>query len=213
MRRIKMNIENHQENEQLNSMSTAGFGLIRASIGLTAVTLAICGFAYSSVAAGLGQVIFPHQANGSLIVQNGEVIGSSLVAQPFIQAKYFQPRPSASNYDPMAMAGGNLARTNPALHEMMDERLNKIVAQERVEKSQIPSDLVTASGSGIDPEISLQAALIQVNRIAAARGMSVQDVETLVLERSIRPSFGILGQTRVNVLEINIALDQAEKAI
>jgi K+-transporting ATPase c subunit len=68
-----------------------------------------------------------HQANGSLIVQNGEVIGSSLVAQPFIQAKYFQPRPSASNYDPMAMAGGNLARTNPALHEMMDERLNKIV--------------------------------------------------------------------------------------
>jgi len=113
----------------------------------------------------------------------------------------------------MAMAGSNLARTNPALHEMMDERLNKIVAQERVEKSQIPADLVTASGSGIDPEISLQAALIQINRIAAARGMSVQKVEKLVLERSIQPSFGILGQTRVNVLEINIALDQAKKAI
>ena len=210
-----MNIENDAlqnnplEKSQLVDSSLAG--LTRASIGLSIVALGLCGFMYSSVAAGLGQVIFPHQANGSLIVEKDRVVGSSLVAQPFVQAQYFQSRPSASNYDPMAMAGSNMARTNPALHQAVDERLNQIAAQEQIEKSKIPADLVTASGSGIDPEISVQSALIQVKRVAQARQISEQDVLKLVQQHTVQPTLGILGAERVNVLELNLALDRTAK--
>ena len=210
-----MNIENDAlqnnplEKSQLVDSSLAG--LTRASIGLSIVALGLCGFMYSSVAAGLGQVIFPHQANGSLIVEKDRVVGSSLVAQPFVQAQYFQSRPSASNYDPMAMAGSNMARTNPALHQAVDERLNQIAAQEQIEKSKIPADLVTASGSGIDPEISVQSALIQVKRVAQARQISEQDVLKLVQQHTVQPTLGILGAERVNVLELNLTLDRTAK--
>ncbi len=200
-----MNIEN---NQLIDSSLT---GLTRASVGLSIVALGLCGFMYSSVATGLGQVIFPHQANGSLIVEKDRVVGSSLVAQPFVQAQYFQSRPSASNYDPMAMAGSNMARTNPALHQAVDERLNQIAAQEQIEKSKIPADLVTASGSGIDPEISVQSALIQVKRVAQARQISEQDVLKLVQQHTVQPTLGILGAERVNVLELNLALDRMAK--
>ncbi|AMW78548.1 potassium-transporting ATPase subunit C [Acinetobacter sp. TGL-Y2] len=210
-----MNIENDllQNNplgkSQLIDSSPAG--LTRASIGLSIVALGLCGFVYSSVATGLGQAIFPHQANGSLIVQNDQVVGSSLVAQPFVQAQYFQPRPSASNYDPMAMAGSNMARTNPALHHAVDERLNKISAQEKIEKSAIPADLVTASGSGIDPDIGLQSALIQVKRVAQARQISEQDVLKQVQHHTVQLTLGVLGVERVNVLALNLALDRMVK--
>lgn len=210
-----MNIENDAlqnnplEKSQLVDSSLAG--LTRASIGLSIVALGLCGFMYSSVAAGLGQVIFPHQANGSLIVEKDRVVGSSLVAQPFVQAQYFQSRPSASNYDPMAMAGSNMARTNPALHQAVDERLKQIAAQEQIEKAKIPADLVTASGSGIDPEISVQSALIQVKRVAQARQISEQDVLKLVQQHTVQPTLGILGAERVNVLELNLALDRTAK--
>ena len=210
-----MNIENDAlqnnplEKSQLVDSSLAG--LTRASIGLSIVALGLCGFVYSSVAAGLGQMIFPHQANGSLIVEKDRVVGSSLVAQPFVQAQYFQSRPSASNCDPMAMAGSNMARTNPALHQAVDERLNQIAAQEQIEKSKIPADLVTASGSGIDPEISVQSALIQVKRVAQARQISEQDVLKLVQQHTVQPTLGILGAERVNVLELNLALDHIGK--
>ena len=200
-----MNIEN---NQLIDSSLT---GLTRASVGLSIVALGLCGFMYSSVATGLGQVIFPHQANGSLIVEKDRVVGSSLVAQPFVQAQYFQSRPSASNYDPMAMAGSNMARTNPALHQAVDERLNQIAAQEQIEKSKIPADLVTASGSGIDPEISVQSALIQVKRVGQARQISEQDVLKLVQQHTVQPTLGILGAERVNVLELNLALDRVAK--
>ena len=211
----KMNIENDAlqnnplEKSQLVDSSLAG--LTRASIGLSIVALGLCGFVYSSVAAGLGQMIFPHQANGSLIVKNNRIVGSSLVAQPFVQAQYFQSRPSASNYDPMAMAGSNMARTNPALHQAVGGRLNQIAAQEQIEKSKIPADLVTASGSGIDPEISVQSALIQVKRVAQARQISEQDVLKLVQQHTVQPTLGILGAERVNVLELNLALDRMAK--
>ena len=135
-------------------------------------------------------------------------MGSRLVAQPFVQAKYFKPRPSAANYDPMEMAGSNLSRTNPALYQAADERLNKISVQEQIEKSKIPADLVTTSGSGIDPEISVQSAFIQVKRVANARQLSEQDVLKLVQEHTVQPTLGILGKSRVNVLELNLALDQ-----
>ena len=144
-------------------------------------------------------------------MENDQVLGSGLVAQPFVQAQYFHPRPSASNYDPMAMAGSNLARTNPVLHQAVEERLNKIAAQEQIEKSKIPADLVTASGSGIDPEISMQSAFIQVKRVANARQISEQEVVKLVQQYTVQPTFGILGEARVNVLELNLALDQIGK--
>ena len=111
----------------------------------------------------------------------------------------------------MAMAGSNMARTNPALHQAVDERLNQIAAQEQIEKSKIPADLVTASGSGIDPEISVQSALIQVKRVAQARQISEQDVLKLVQQHTVQPTLGILGAERVNVLELNLALDRMAK--
>ena len=210
-----MNIEHYAdkndslENQQLMDSSWAD--LTRASVGLSIVALTLCGFVYSLVATGLGQVIFPDQANGSLILENDRVVGSRLVAQPFIQTQYFQPRPSAAHYDPMAMAGSNMAVTNPALHQAIDARLNKIAVQEQIEKSKIPVDLVTASGSGIDPEISVQSAFIQVKRVAQVRQISEQEVTKLVQQYTEQPTFGILGEARVNVLELNLALDHIGK--
>ena len=205
-----MNIENNPLKDHQLIDSSIG-ELARGSIGLTVIALGLCGFVYSAAATGLGQVLFPDQANGSMIIENDQVLGSSLVAQPFVQAQYFHPRPSASKYDPMTMAGSNMARTNPELNKIVDERLNHIAVQEQVEKSRIPADLVTASGSGIDPEISVQSAMIQVKRIANARHLSEPIVMKLVQEYTIQPSFGLLGKARVNVLELNLALDQIGK--
>lgn len=202
-----MNIENNPLKDHQLIDSSIG-ELARGSIGLTVIALGLCGFVYSAAATGLGQMLFPDQANGSMIIENDQVLGSSLVAQPFVQAQYFHPRPSASKYDPMTMAGSNMARTNPELNKIVDERLNHIAVQEQVEKSRIPADLVTASGSGIDPEISVQSAMIQVKRIANERHLSEPIVMKLVQEYTIQPSFGLLGKARVNVLELNLALDQ-----
>ena len=200
-----MNMQNHQ-------LADSSWGeKLRASLGLTIMALGLCGFVYSAAATGLGQMLFPEQANGSLIVENNQVIGSRLVAQPFAQVQYFHPRPSAANYDPMAMAGSNMARTNPELQKVIEARLNQISAHEQIEKSKIPADLVTASGSGIDPEISVQSAMIQVKRIAHARHMPEQEVEKLIQAHTVQPTFGILGQARVNVLELNLALDRSGK--
>ena len=182
--------------------------LLRASIGLTIVSLGLCGFLYSATVTGLGQLLFPAQANGSLIELDGKILGSSLVAQPFTDPKYFQPRPSAANYDPMAMAGSNMARTNPELTKIIEQRIADIEARDHIEGRQIPSDLVTASGSGIDPEISLKSAMIQVKRVAEARHLSDQQVIELIQEYTLKPRFGVLGQERINVLELNLALDQ-----
>jgi len=185
--------------------------LLRASIGLTIVSLGLCGFLYSATVTGLGQLLFPAQANGSLIKLDGKILGSSLVAQPFTDPKYFQPRPSAANYDPMAMAGSNMARTNPELTKIIEQRIADIEARDHIEGRQIPSDLVTASGSGIDPEISLKSAMIQVQRVAAARHLSDQQVIELIQEYTLKPTFGVLGQERINVLELNLALDQIKE--
>lgn len=185
--------------------------LLRASIGLTIVSLGLCGFLYSATVTGLGQLLFPAQANGSLIELDGKILGSSLVAQPFTDPKYFQPRPSAANYDPMAMAGSNMARTNPELTKIIEQRIADIEVRDHIDGRQIPSDLVTASGSGIDPEISLKSAMIQVKRVAAARHLSDQQVIELIQQYTLKPTFGVLGQERINVLELNLALDQIKE--
>lgn len=180
---------------------------LRAALGLAVVTLLLCGFLYSLVATGLGQLLFPQQASGSLIEVNQKLVGSRLVAQPFVSDGYFHPRPSASNYNVMTMSGSNLALSNPELIKQIQQRQLSIAQKEHVPLSSIPSDLVTSSGSGIDPEISLAAAQLQIPRIAAQRQISTATVEALLMQQLQQPTWGMLGQARVNVLQLNLALD------
>jgi K+-transporting ATPase ATPase C chain len=182
-------------------------GLLRGSIGLAIISLVGFGLLYPLAGVGLGRALFPDRANGSLIERNGKVLGSALVAQPFADARYFQPRPSAAGYDPMAVAGSNQARTNPELRKRIDEALASAAQREGIASSAVPSDRVTQSGSGIDPHISPQAAAIQVDRVARARGLEPEFVEGLVTRHTENKQLGLLGQPRVNVLELNLALD------
>ncbi|MDI3239114.1 potassium-transporting ATPase subunit KdpC [Acinetobacter ursingii] len=182
--------------------------ILRPAIGLSLVSLLGFGLLYSSVATGLGQLLFPAQSNGSLIEKSQRIEGSSLVAQNFQNPRYFMSRPSAANYDPMAMSGSNLAVINPELKAKIEQRLVDTAKANHVDESQIPSDLVTASGSGIDPHISPEAAQLQVERIAQLRHLSTQQVMNIVHQHTESKQFGLLGQARVNVLELNLALDQ-----
>ena len=182
--------------------------ILRPAIGLSLVSLLGFGLLYSSVATGLGQLLFPAQSNGSLIEKSQRIEGSSLVAQNFQNPRYFMSRPSAASYDPMAMSGSNLAVTNPDLKAKIEQRLVDTVKANHVDENQIPSDLVTASGSGIDPHISPEAAQLQVERIAQLRHLSTQQVMNIVHQHTESKQFGLLGQARVNVLELNLALDQ-----
>lgn len=182
-------------------------GLLRGSIGLAFVSLVGFGLLYPLAGVGLGQALFPGPANGSLIERDGQVLGSSLVAQPFADARYFQPRPSAAGYDPMAVAGSNQARTNPELRKRMDEARATVAARNDVDPAAVPGELVTQSGGGIDPHISPQAAAIQVDRVARTRGLGRNVVEELVARHTESRQLGLLGQPRVNVLELNLALD------
>ncbi|MBI1447250.1 potassium-transporting ATPase subunit KdpC [Acinetobacter sp. AC1-2] len=198
-------MKTYVQNSEVNLGQT-----LRASLGLLIFTLMGCGAVYSAIATGAGQILFNNQANGSLIEIDQKVVGSTLVAQPFVGNEYFHPRPSAANYDPMAMAGTNLARTNPELQKQIDAQILAVKKQDHTGNTPIPSDLVTKSGSGIDPHISPQAAQLQVARVAQARHLDLKVVEEL-LQKHIEPmQFGVLGQARVNVLELNIALDQLQ---
>lgn len=132
-------------------------GVWRGSIGLTVLSLAGFGFLYSLAGVGVGQALFPHTANGSVIERNGKIIGSELVAQPFASDKNFQPRPSAAGYNPMALSGSNQARTNPDLRKRLDEARLAVAQREGVDASNVPADLFTQSGGGIDPHVTLRA--------------------------------------------------------
>lgn len=189
-----------------NSTLDHGFPL-RASLGLSLASLLVMGFAYSLVGAGLGRVLFPYQASGSLIERDGQVIGSALVPQPFPADRYFQARPSGSNYDPMTAAGSNLARSNPTLHKRIDELRSAVAAREGIAPAAVPIELITQSGGGLDPHITPQGARVQAARVARARGLNAMQLETLIAAHIEVPQFGLLGQTRVNVLELNLALD------
>lgn len=184
-------------------------GLLRGSISLAIISLVGFGLLYPLAGVGLGQALFPDTANGSLIERDGKVLGSSLVAQPFTDTRYFQPRPSAANYDPMAVAGSNQARTNPGLRTRIDEARTGAAQRDGVDPSAVPSDLVTQSGGGIDPHISPQAAAIQADRVARARGLGRDVVAGLIARYTEDKQLGLLGQPRVNVLELNLALDAA----
>ncbi|MEB1530296.1 potassium-transporting ATPase subunit KdpC [Xanthomonas sp. WHRI 7945] len=164
---------------------------------------------YSLLATLFAGALFPAQANGSLLQRDGRVLGSALVAQPFAAPGYFQPRPSAAKFDPMAAAGSNQARSNPELQQRIADARTALAARDGVTPAQVLDDLLTQSGSGLDPDISVAAAQQQVARVAKARELPVATVAALVAAQVQPRQFGVLGQPRVNVLALNLALDGA----
>lgn len=178
----------------------------------TLITTVIFGIAYPLLVTGLSQWLFPRQANGSLIVKNGQVIGSSLIGQAFTGDKYFHSRPSAagSGYDPTASGGSNLGPTNQALVTRVEQDVATLEKQNP--GVPVPADLVTTSGSGLDPDISPASADFQVPRVAKARGLSEAELRRIVERHTQGRQFGIFGEARVNVLELNLDLDQIAPA-
>ena len=182
-------------------------GAFRAAFAFALVILLGMGLLYSLTGTALGHVLFPHQATGSIVMRDGKAVGSSLVAQPFTDARYFQPRPSAAGYNPMSAAGSNQARTNPDLRMRIAEATAMVAARESIAGKEVPIDLITQSGGGLDPHISPAGAQVQIARVAQARGLDLQLVSKLVTEHTQGPQLGVLGQARVNVLQLNLALD------
>lgn len=181
---------------------------LRPAIVLTLLFAALLGIAYPFAMTGIGQAVFPAQANGSLIVDDAKVIGSTLIGQSFTDPRYFSSRPSAAGkgYDGLASSGSNLGPTSQALVDRTKADIAKF--QQTSPGRPVPPDLVTASASGLDPHISPQAAFYQVDRVAVARGITAKAVRSLV-ERTIeQPLLGILGEPRVNVLDLNRRLDR-----
>ncbi len=167
------------------------------------------GLVYPVLTTLLGQAIFPFQAKGSLLEKNAAVVGSSLIGQSFSGAKYFIGRPSSAGkgYDPTSASGSNLAVSNPALRERATATAQEIAAREGITLGQIPVDLIAASGSGLDPHISIAAAEIQVARVAKSRRIPEDVVRQAVQQQTEQPLWGVFGLARVNVLQLNLALD------
>lgn len=187
-------------------LKSMGKGLI-LFLALTLLT----GIAYPLAVTGLAQLIFPRQADGSLVYQNGQAVGSKLIGQNFSGPEYFQGRPSAAGpngYDATASGGSNLGPTNPRLLSLIAQRVKTVRQENNLPAgTPIPGDLVMASASGLDPDISPEAALLQVARVAAARNLPEQEVRALVEKQIQSRELGVLGEPRVNVLQLNLALE------
>jgi len=177
---------------------------------LTLVFTILTGLLYPGVMTGISQLVFPRQANGSMLTVNGKIVGSSLIAQPFTRPEYFHPRPSAAGagYDAGASAGSNLGPTSQKLIDRVKASAQNFRKENPEFSGNIPSDILTTSSSGLDPHISPAAADAQAARVAKARGASVDQVKGLIAESTHGPDLGFLGEPRVNVLLLNIALDQ-----
>jgi K+-transporting ATPase KdpC subunit len=189
---------------------------LRPAVGLLAILTLITGGQYPLLVTGLAQAAFPHQANGSLMVKDGQTVGSELIGQPFNAPQYFWGRLSATGPFPYnafnsesvtASFGSNYGPLNPALMKMVQARIDALKAADPQNTAFIPVDLVTASGSGLDPHISVAAALYQLPRVARERGRSEEQVRQLVDQNTQGRQFGFLGEPTVNVLELNLALD------
>ncbi|CAA9380306.1 MAG: Potassium-transporting ATPase C chain [uncultured Phycisphaerae bacterium] len=179
-----------------------------AVVSLVLLTV-ITGVVYPLLVTAVARLAFADESTGSVIVRGGESVGSALIAQPFTDPGYFWPRPSAANYDAAAGSGSNLAPTSPALREAVRERIAALRAADPDDARAVPVDLVTASGSGLDPHISVAAAEFQTGRVAAARGLPEVDVRLLVSRATEARTLGVLGEPRVNVLALNLLLDQS----
>jgi len=184
-------------------------GGVRAAVAFGALSVLLFGLAYPVVGTLLGGALFPAQSVGSPIERDGTVIGSALIAQPFADARYFHPRPSAVGYNPTGAGGSNMAPSNPALRERMQADSAAVATREGVAALAIPVELISASGSGLDPHLSPAAIDVQVARVARARGIDEAAVRAVVGAHIETPWLGVFGESRVNVLTLNLALDDA----
>jgi potassium-transporting ATPase KdpC subunit len=186
------------------------FSQLRSAVLIFLILTVITGVAYPLAATLLAQAIFPHQANGSLIIEDGKIVGSELIGQPFDDPTYFWSRPSATTpaYNAAASTGSNYGPTNPAQHDALRGRIESLRKGQPSRSESVPVDLVTASASGLDPHISPAAALYQAHRVAKARGREMHTIEQLINKNTAGRQLGVLGEPRVNVLQLNLALDQ-----
>ncbi len=183
---------------------------VSTSLRMALATLVLTGLAYPLLITGVAQVIFPHRAGGSLVTRDGRAVGSALIGQAFTRAAYLQGRPSAAEYDAAASGGANLGPTSRRLRERVAAEVLRLQAENPEAGGPVPVELVTMSASGLDPHLSPRAALWQAPRIAAARQLPVVEV-TAVIRRHVEPrTLGVLGEPRVNVLAVNLALDRGQ---
>jgi K+-transporting ATPase ATPase C chain len=183
---------------------------IKRGVLFTIVTMVLFGGVYHAGLWAVGRVAFPAQVQGSLLRRDdGSVVGSSLVAQAFTRPDYFQPRPSAADYNAASTGGSNFGPSNPEHLELAKERLSHVTAAESAPASHVPSEMITASGGGLDPHIPPAAAHLQAPRVAAARSVDPNRIRALIDAHTEPPTFGFLGRARVNVLELNLAMDRA----
>ena len=184
--------------------------LLRPALMLFVLLTIVTGIAYPLAVTGIAQMVFPHQANGSLVTLNGKLIGSELIGQQFTAPGYFWGRPSATSpypYNAAASSGSNLGALNPALTGAVAARIEALRVADPENRKSVPVDLVTASASGLDPDISLAAAYYQAMRVATARRLPVDHINALIEQHAKHPWLGVFGEPRVNVLQLNIALD------
>jgi len=187
------------------------FAMLRPAAVLLGVFTVVTGLVYPAAVTGIAQAIFPAQANGSLVKEGDRVVGSELIGQPFTSPRYFWSRPSATApypYNGGSSAGSNMGPTNPALKDAVKARVAALHAADPGNQAPIPTDLVTASGSGLDPHLSPAAVYYQVARVARARGLAEERIRDLVAAHVEGRTFGVLGEPRVNVLRLNRDLDR-----
>jgi potassium-transporting ATPase KdpC subunit len=181
---------------------------LKRAVLFTLCTMALFGIAYPIAVWGVAQIAFPAQAQGSMVRRaDGTIAGSSLIGQGFKSPQYFHSRPSAVDYNAASTGGSNYGPSNPDHRKLTRERLDAVVAENGVQPTAVPSEIVTASGGGLDPHLPPEAIELQVNRVARARNVSADDVRTLVHAQTEGPLWGVFGRSRVNVLELNLALD------
>jgi potassium-transporting ATPase KdpC subunit len=190
------------------------FANMLPALRMLVVLSVLTGVAYPLLVTGVAQLAFPRQANGSLLVENQKVVGSALIGQPFSDPKYFWSRPSATTpqpYNAGASSGSNLGARSPALAEAVAARVKALRDADPEATLPVPADLVTTSASGLDPHISAAAVEYQIRRVAKARGLAPDDLRALVARHTAPPTFGVLGEKRVNVLQLNLDLDRVAR--